>query len=67
MIKSTISANTLEEIREKLFQVQSLSKLLKLASSTSYATQIDDEDIAVASDLINTISQDVVNKISENI
>ena len=52
-----------EDIQEKLFNIQSLAKVLKLASGTSYKTQIDDTDIQVVTDFISNEAQKIINKL----
>ena len=52
-----------EDIQENLFNIQSLAKVLKLASGTSYKVQIDDTDIQVVTDLISSEAQKIINKL----
>ena len=55
----------LEYSQQRLFRIESLSRVLKLASSTSYTIQMEDEDIACVSDIIREISEELGNKIAE--
>ena len=55
----------LEYSQERLFRIESLSRVLKLALSSNYTMQICDEDIACVSDIIREISEELGNKIAE--
>ena len=67
MNNTTLKKEELKSMQEDLFKIESLAKVLKLASGTSYVQQIDDEDIAVISDVIIGISNKLSIEISEHL
>jgi hypothetical protein len=63
MSKSNVK---LEDIQQDLFKVQSLAKVLKLASATTYVNiEVDDEDVQQVASVIEDITNELSTKITE--
>ena len=56
----------LEDVQQGLFKVQSLAKVLKLASATTYVNiEVDEEDVQQIAVVIEDIANELSKKITE--
>jgi len=57
----------LESVQENIYNIQSLAKVLKLATATNYSDQVCDEDIAAITNIIINESKTALDKVFDHI